>query len=128
MMLLIILFVTSVADAAGKSTCASTTHGSVGHGGQGGNLLWVISSQMRGGFGDGGSCVRQHISKPSRMREYSQADSSQPQPAGIANTGLAKHSLYLIAMYTLWPATSPGTDGSHGSAAVVERQPARSSV
>src|SRR5690348_718079 len=114
-MLLIILLITSAPDDAGRSTCASTTHGSSGQGGHGGGLSWVMSSQMSGSLDDGGSWVRQQISKPSRMREYSQADSSQPQPAGIASTGLAKHSLYLMTTKTLWPITSPRTDGSQGS-------------
>src|SRR5258708_408972 len=77
-----------------------------------------MTSQKDGGSGgpDGGRS-RQEIWKLSRTREYSQSSSSQAHPAGIARTGRAKHSEYLITMNTVprTPDTPRTILGSHGS-------------
>src|SRR4051812_7523440 len=75
---------------------ARSTQGSAGGSGNGGRwcFLSFSISQIVGGevtFGASGFGL-QRISKPSRMREYSQALSSQPQPAGSVRSGRVGHS------------------------------------
>src|SRR4030095_442813 len=82
---------------AGNVTRASTTQGSVGQGGQTGSFLSFMRSHSKVVGGSGGGSVRLSSWKLSRIREYSQASSSQAQPAGMARTGFATHSAYLIA-------------------------------
>ena len=92
----------SAVRAFGRSTRANTIQGSSGQGGQAGNFLPSISSHSESGLQmeigvRRAAQVAPGISKLSRTREYSQADSSQPQPAGITRTGRVGHSAYLMA-------------------------------
>src|SRR5215471_5417468 len=83
--------------ADGSYTLASTTQGLDGQGGQGAGTLRRRRSQISGTGSTVGGDVRQPSEKPSRMREYSQPSSPQPQEDPMARTGDEKHSAYSIA-------------------------------
>src|SRR5688572_11487970 len=85
----------------GSFTWASTTHGSSRQVGHGGSCSSLRSSHSKDGdassWCDPGSSVKHSIVKSSRIREYSQAASSQTQPAEWTRSGLVSQSVYLMA-------------------------------